>query len=231
MLTLSFTGSIPKENLWLNTTIPRVSTFGRPDPTDGYPRSDGTSASTRNYNPFDQLISWDSAPSFLNNTSLTQLWSSPQPNVLISTRIVYAVEGGNQFHICGNNPNINFNIYQGPSQLDSTNFIAQQPVGFDTAGQINYCFNSVCPPPFEFNTTPSTVGSTQPYNLQAIPWNSGNCANQNVENLTLTAQLFVTLTVTCQTATELETGFCPQFCNIRGNEEQCFDAYRHILFN
>lgn len=228
----TFTGSVSKRFLWQSfPLIPRVTPLlSSPDPDTGFSRGTGGDAATRNYDPFNQIITWEaSAPSFLNNKSLAQLWSSPEPNVLISTRIVYSVENGIQTSDCGNIPNINLNVYRGISQEVATNLPAKGNVpGSGLDNLVNYCSSTECPT-FEQTTIPQIVGDIRPYEVQANPWNERSpvkCDNHGVSQFTFTAQLFVTLTVTCETAEQLETGFCPQFCNIPANQQTCFDVYR-----
>ena len=211
----TFNGSTTKQFKWQNDLINTPG--GTPNRVFGYPRYQNPPQTQsqilqaiRTYDPFNQIINWDiSAPSFLNNNTLSQLWASPQPNVLYSIRLVFTVENGFQ----SGRANINLNIYQGSSLLITTNIAANEPG--------NYCpVGTVCPG-FTLTLPTTESGDTTPYTLQALPW------SRDVTSFTLSAQLFVSVTVTCETLEDLESGFCFNYCKDQNPviQNQCLPVY------
>ena len=234
-----FVGTINPQLVWQNVDIPTPG--GSPDPIDGFPA--GTQGSIRNYDPYSLPINWvapqgSTVPAILNGmtvNSLVRLLFTERglDNYTLSVSHTYTVTSGIQYHLT-NIPTLNFNIYDADDNnlLSSTNIVPVQAIPGGSSGDQPYCLNSgsqanVCPS-VTYNPPPDISGFS-PQILQINPWNQGGVSDYGVSSFSLTAEMTVTLTIRCQTGSELETSFCMSYCN--DNLAVCLPAFDTYCFS
>lgn len=250
MPNLVYTGKLPQNVLWQNE--PSIPTPGNPDSSLFYPL--GTLGQKRSYGPYNSQIIWDGVvPSTFNGITIAQL-ANLGINFNIKIDYDYIITSGTQEFTCTNTPTINLAVFSTNNANNNTilSFYTNM-VSSIIGNQCNYCTSGACisctgnlpyvdptnpnnTPSFkfteDFNTTIGNINLSETFlTVQVNPWNNGICDNQPVTGFGMIVNANITLSLSCNTPTELESGFCLEFCTELSNQVACYPTYREYCLS
>tara|TARA_R110001599_G_scaffold91615_2_gene240612 strand:+ start:379 stop:1692 length:1314 start_codon:yes stop_codon:yes gene_type:complete len=221
--------------LWNNETIPTAGN-GFPPRPNGY-RFFGNQIYVKSFFPLSSssassVIQWEgTVPSVLQGLRLSEIQNlSVDNNFAITVLFDFKIIQGNQQHGPSATPNINFNIYNndGTIQLAATNIAALEPLA--ATGFVSYPFGGQSP---NFPFSPLLENIPPSYILQGVAWNNASLeVNWPGLNMTIVADMTVTLRASCQTGPELESAFCLNYCTQNSSNLQfCQPQYINYCLN
>ena len=203
-----------------------------------------SSTDSKNYGIFTEKISWQSSvPPSLQNLTINQITNS-DITFRFEIDYVFTVKSGSQVFECSATTSLNMNFYKinrnsvnPPVLITNHNFPSLQQAGGGSlqAGTNQYCISNTCPT-FSYNTIVNKESIEQDLNSGIIPGsfsielgpNNSTCSQYGITNLTFEITANISLFVTCQTSTELESDFCFNYCTFNeDNLKTCYPQYRN----
>lgn len=242
MLNLFFNGVTPLTTLFW---VINPGSSGNSGTTADIPNTSGTppfntgGGATAQYNPDNQIITWNppssgTVPAFLQGLTFKQLIALLGTNIIVDRNITLTATNGNQSSIASSEPRIFMELFANNAGFSSGDLLNQEfRVNCCNPGSYQYVYNGVAIPlvlPVSENTSISVDS------IKAYPWNNGG-TNQSAYSVNITAQMSVTFTIICTSTpgalntSNLETGFCLNFCrdNI-SNMNVCFPQFNNYCF-
>ena len=206
------------------------------------PLNPGFAGLVQFYTPDSELINWDTPamgilPPILNGQTVQSISQSSQfSSAVINRRIVLQVKSGFACDYIGQAPTLTITLQlrdpePPPLQINltsETQVLFSKTIG--TANGTNYYCGSTCP---SFVYDVPTNLNVKVSRASVIPYKSNRFVTaQSVCNFSMTAQMSVTLTISCGSDNLLnEMHFCSTYCLAnRDNIRLCRDNYTTVCF-